>query len=145
MYQYRGASRRKGSRDSDGQNNHVEVARGSSRQITISARIQWKNLVKNKVSIIWRQGPQAPVSALEAGFSELRLQWRMNVQICSSKGFSTFDGHLNWFDFTDDGALLCDVFPGEEIFVCTGVNASPRNNQTFIPILSYMLHLNAKC
>ena len=56
MYQYSGASRRKGSRDDDGQNNPAEAARGSSRQITISARIQWKNLVKNKVSIIWRQG-----------------------------------------------------------------------------------------
>ncbi|XBJ25254.1 hypothetical protein VPH35_002953 [Triticum aestivum] len=53
-----GASRRKGSRDDDGQNNPAEAARGSSRQITISARIQWKNLVKNKVSIIWRQGKE---------------------------------------------------------------------------------------
>ncbi|XP_037414673.1 uncharacterized protein LOC119277483 isoform X2 [Triticum dicoccoides] len=56
--QNNGASRRKGSRDDDGQNNPAEAARGSSRQITISARIQWKNLVKNKVSIIWRQGKE---------------------------------------------------------------------------------------
>ena len=37
---------------------------------------------------------------------------------------------------------MCDIVPAEQIFVrsmyvCTGVGASPRKNQTLLPILSY--------
>ncbi|XP_044340448.1 uncharacterized protein [Triticum aestivum] len=103
-----GASRRKGSRDSDGQNNPVEAARGSSRQITIKREKQRKgpmeefgeeqglhHLASRKgrpCHHLASPGPHAPVSSLEAGFRELRLQGRMNVQVCSIKCFSTFDG-----------------------------------------------------